>query len=126
MDNPMRLDPSAAQPALTFDCGDLMVDEVVVAADMVPDGYFWEGVLRFVDPSLAEAVELDSESDMFSAQGPASTLEQVRDLMQPYVTDAAELARLIERAETAGFDLEDSEPEEPERPSFLRRLMGRS
>jgi hypothetical protein len=46
--------------------------------------------------------------------------------MQPYVTDAAELARLIERAETAGFDLEDSEPEEPERPSFLRRLMGRS
>ena len=125
MDHLMRLDPAAAEPALSFSCGELPVDEVVLAAGMVPDGYFWEGVLRFLDPSLADTVELDSESYLFAAHASASVLERVRALMLPYATDPAEMAALIGRAEAAGFDLEDSEPDEPERTSFLRRLLGR-
>jgi hypothetical protein len=125
MDTLIRFDPTEDEPSLAFDCGELPVDEVVMSKEMEPNGYFWEGVLRFTDPALSDGVDFDSEAGMFCVYGCASVLEQVRDLMEPYLTDPAKITSLIERAELEGFDLEDSEPEERTK-SFFSRFLGRN
>lgn len=122
----MRFDPADDEPSLIFYCGELPVDDTIIAADMEPNGYFWEGVLRFADPSLSEGLEFDSEADMFCVYGNSSDLAAVRELIEPLLTDTVKIRDLIERAETADFDLEDSEPIDPEpRRSLFSRLFGR-
>lgn len=57
------------QSSVRFYCAAWPADAAVVAAGHEPNGYFWEGVLRFLDPTLAKALELDSEAGMFAAYG---------------------------------------------------------
>lgn len=126
MESLIRFDPTEAEPSLIFDCGDLPVDDVLLAADIEPNGYFWEGVLRFLAPPLSADIEFDSEADMFCIYGDAQLLVQARGHLEPYLTDPTAIARLIEEAQAAGFDLEDSEPEPSgERKSFFGRLWRR-
>lgn len=111
---------------MNFDCGELPVEDTILAADIEPNGYFWEGVLRYLAPSLSEDVEFDSEAGMFCIYGDAEVLAQARGHLEPYLTDSAAIARLIEEAEASGFDLENSESDTVEdRTPFLRNLFRR-
>lgn len=44
-------------------------DESIASAGHEPNGYFWEGVVQYLAPELAEQLELDSEAGMFAAEG---------------------------------------------------------
>lgn len=126
MTEQMRLRTGDDEPSLSFDCGELPVEDTVLAAGIEPNGYFWEGALRFLEPSLSQNIEFDSEAGMFCVYGSEIDLLRARETLQPYLTDVQAVTLLIQRAEGGGFDLEDSEPEEPPtRTSFLARLLGR-
>lgn len=107
--------------SLTFPCGELPVDDALIAAGVEPNGSFWEGVLHYVDGGLAGRVELDSEGSMFCAIGTMRQLERVRTAMDPLVTDPAAITALVRRAEAEGIVLEGWRS----RPTFLGRLLGR-
>ena len=103
----MTLGEVEGSHSLSFDCGDLPVDDVVVAAGHEPNGYFWEGVAQLVAPDLVTQLELDSEGGMFCAYGPRGVLEGLRRLLKPYLEDGPRIARLIATAESSGFDFPD-------------------
>ncbi|MEU6571977.1 Imm51 family immunity protein [Streptomyces parvulus] len=60
--------------SLTLDAGALAADAAVVAAGHEPNGYFWEGLVQFAWPDLAERLDFDSEGGMFCALGSLSDL----------------------------------------------------
>lgn len=93
--------------SLTFYCGELPADEAIGAAGHEPNGYFWEGVVRYLAPALAEGVELDSEAGMFAANGDQAAVEQLRELMAPYLDDGPRIAATIREAEASGFQFDD-------------------
>ncbi|RYC13364.1 hypothetical protein [Nocardioides zhouii] len=109
------------ESSLTFPCGELPVDDALVAAGVEPNGSFWEGVLHYAGRRLAGRVELDSEGSMFCAIGPARLLERIRTVMTPYVTGAAAVVDLVERARAEGIDLEEWRPPR----SLVDRVLGR-
>ncbi len=126
MSSPLILSADLDGPSLTMECGDSPVDDIVLARDLEPSGYFWEGVLRLLDPSAADRLELDSESDRFCVYGDVARLEQARQLLQPYVLDPDQMGALLDRADAEGVDLEDTEPESPVvGTTFLSRLLRR-
>ncbi|MEU0625358.1 Imm51 family immunity protein [Streptomyces rubiginosohelvolus] len=55
--------------SLTWDVGGLAADAAVVAAGHEPNGYFWEGLVRFASPNIVEHVDFDSKAGMFCAVG---------------------------------------------------------
>lgn len=93
--------------SLTFYCGELSADEAISAADHEPNGYFWEGLVRFVAPELAARVELDSESGMFAAYGDRATLEELQRVLAGYLDDGGRVATTIRDAESSGFVFDD-------------------
>lgn len=93
--------------SLTFNCGQLPADEAVSATGHEPNGYFWEALVQYLAPALAEKLELDSEAGMFAATGDLAILEQLRQLMSPYLDDGERVARTIREAEASGFRLDD-------------------
>lgn len=114
------------EPSLTLDCGSTPVDDLVLSRDNEPNGYFWEGVLTFVDPALADSLELDSEGSMFCAYGDPSSLSRAQLLLDPYVTDAEWMSALLDRADAGGVLLEGlADPTPVERPGLLSRLLRR-
>ena len=52
-------------------------------------------------------VELDSEAGMFAANGDRASLEQLRELMAPYLDDGPGIAATIRQAEGSGFQFDD-------------------
>lgn len=94
-------------PSVRFYCGDWPADPAVVAAGHEPNGYFWEGVLRFLDPTLANSIELDSEAGMFAAYGSPAQCDRVRDLLSGLLSDADGISQLVARAEAAGHEFGD-------------------
>lgn len=92
---------------LSFYTDELPVIEALRAAGYEPHGYFWESVVRYLAPDLADALELDSEAGMFSAGGSRAHLEQLRDLIAPVLDDPALAAEVVGRAESDGFPLDD-------------------
>jgi hypothetical protein len=54
--------------SLTFYCAELPAGAAISAAGHEPNGYFWEGMVQYLSPELAELLELDdSEAGMFAA-----------------------------------------------------------
>jgi hypothetical protein len=93
--------------SLTFGCGELPADAAIFAAGHEPNGYFWEGVVEYLDGSLASRVELDSEAGSFYARGDRQLLAQLRELLAVYLDNPEMIARLIREAETSGFQFDD-------------------
>jgi hypothetical protein len=91
----------------TFYCGSLGADEAIRASGHEPNGYFWEGLLRFLAPNLAEVVELDSESGMFAAYGKRRRVKRMRKLLEPYLHDEKRTTSVIRAAESEGFEFDD-------------------
>lgn len=105
--NHIRIAESDGSASLTFYCGELPADDAIAEAGHEPNGYFWEGLVQYLAPSLAERLELDSEAGMFAAYGERSTLEQVQALVEPYIHDGERVATTISEAEAAGFQFDD-------------------
>ncbi|WP_327350308.1 Imm51 family immunity protein [Streptomyces sp. NBC_01304] len=93
--------------SLTLDAGDLAADAAVVAAGHEPNGYFWEGLVQFAWPDLAEHLDFDSEGGMFCALGSLSDLTQLKTVLEPVISSPSAVGELVARAETAGFEFDD-------------------
>jgi hypothetical protein len=93
--------------SLTFYCGELPADEAITAACHEPHGYFWEGMVQYLAPDLANQVELDSEAGMFCAYGDREVLEQLRTLIDPYLDDGERVEVTVREAELSGFQFDD-------------------
>lgn len=93
--------------SLTFYCGELPADGAISAAGHEPNGYFWEGMVQYLAPELAELVELDSEAGMFAAYGERPTLEQLQAIIDPYLDDGERVAVAVREAEASGFQFDD-------------------
>ncbi|MEU6449395.1 Imm51 family immunity protein [Streptomyces sp. NPDC046979] len=93
--------------SLTLAAGDLAADVAVVAAGHEPNGYFWEGLVQFAWPDLAERLDFDSEGGMFSALGSLSDLTQLKTALEPVISNSNAVREIVARAETAGFEFDD-------------------
>ncbi|MEU2393439.1 Imm51 family immunity protein [Streptomyces sp. NPDC007369] len=93
--------------SLTLDAGGLSADAAVVAAGHEPNGYFWEGLVRFAWPDIAEQVEFDSEAGMFCAVGSASDLTRLKTAVESVITSPKAVRDIIARAEASGFEFDD-------------------
>ena len=93
--------------SLTFYCGELPADEAASAAGHEPNGYFWEGMLQYLAPQLAERLDLDSEAGRFAANGDLESLEELQALIDPYLDDGERVVTTIREAEASGFQFDD-------------------
>ncbi|MEU2517017.1 Imm51 family immunity protein [Streptomyces syringium] len=93
--------------SLTLAAGDLSADAAVVAAGHEPNGYFWEGLVQFAWPDLAERLDYDSEGGMFCALGSLSDLTQLKAALEPVISNSSAVREIVARAETAGFEFDD-------------------
>ncbi|MFJ8589284.1 Imm51 family immunity protein [Streptomyces sp. NPDC093595] len=93
--------------SLTWEAGGLAADAAVVAAGHEPNGYFWEGLVRFAWPDLAERLDFDSEAGMFCAVGSPSDLARLRTAVESVITSPEAVRDIIARAETSGFEFDD-------------------
>jgi len=107
MPDHMNLIDMGGSFSLTFGCGELPADVAIFAAGHEPNGYFWEGVVEYLDGSLASQVELDSEAGSFYARGDRALLGQLSELLEAYLDSPEMIARLIRQAETSGFEFDD-------------------
>ncbi|WP_406114918.1 Imm51 family immunity protein [Streptomyces sp. NBC_01014] len=71
--------------SLTLTLGGLAADAAVVAAGHEPNGYFWEGLVQFAWPDLAERLDFDSEGGMFCALGSLRDLTQLKTVLEPVI-----------------------------------------
>jgi hypothetical protein len=88
------------------------VDGAIKEVGHEPNGYFWEGVARYLvqteAPALGNRISYDPEASMFCAYGESrDALEALAALMQPFTTDAARVRRLVTDADAAGFQFDD-------------------
>lgn len=93
--------------SLTLDAGGLAADAAVTAAGHEPNGYFWEGLVRFAWPDLAECLDFDSEAGMFCAVGSPSDLARLRTAVESVITSPETVRDIIARAEISGFEFDD-------------------
>ena len=93
--------------SLTWDADGLAADAAVVAAGHEPNGYFWEGLVRFAWPDMAEHVDFDSEAGMLSAVGSSSDLARLITAVDSVVTNSEAVRDIIARAESSGFEFDD-------------------
>jgi Immunity protein 51 len=103
----IKLIDVAGSSSLLFECGDLPADTAVLAAGHEPNGYYWEGVLRYLAGGLLTQVELDPEAGMFCARGDRAVLGQLREELEGYLDDPARIVRLVREAEASGFQFDD-------------------
>jgi hypothetical protein len=93
--------------SLTFYCGELPADTAISAAGHEPNGYFWEGMVQYLSPELAELLELDSEAGMFAANADRPVLDRLQALIEPYLDDGERVANTVREAEASGFQFDD-------------------
>ncbi|GAA4887966.1 Imm51 family immunity protein [Streptomyces coeruleoprunus] len=93
--------------SLTLATGDVAADAAVVAAGHEPSGYFWEGLVQFAWPDLAERLDFDSEGGMFCALGTMSDLARLKTALEPVISSPGAVREIVARAETAGFEFDD-------------------
>ena len=103
----IKLIDVAGSSSLLFRCGGLPADGAVRAAEHEPNGYFWEGVLRYLAGGLLTKAELDPEAGMFCARGDHVVLGQLRKELAEYLDNPERTARLIREAEASGFQFDD-------------------
>ncbi len=93
--------------SLTLDVGGLAAEAAVVAAGHELNGYFWEGLVQFAWPDLAERLDFDSEGGMLCALGSLNDLTQLKTALEPVISSPRAVCELVARAETAGFEFDD-------------------
>jgi hypothetical protein len=93
--------------SLTLDAGGLAADAAVAAAGHEPNGYFWEGLVRFAWPDIAERLDFDSEAGTFCAVGSSSDLARLKTAVESVITSPEVVRDIIARAETSGFEFDD-------------------
>ncbi|WP_415947401.1 Imm51 family immunity protein [Streptomyces sp. KLOTTS4A1] len=103
----MNLRDFDGEYSLTLTAGGQVADAAVVAAGHEPNGYFWEGLVQFVWPEIAERLEFDSESGMFCALGSSSDLTQLKAAMEALITSPEAVRDIIARAKASGFEFDD-------------------
>ncbi|MFC8795710.1 Imm51 family immunity protein [Streptomyces cinereoruber] len=93
--------------SLTLNAGGLAADGAVAAAGHEPNGYFWEGLVQFAWPDIAEALDFDSEAGMFCAVGSPSGLARLEAALGSVITSPEAVRDIIARAEASGFAFDD-------------------
>ncbi|OII69716.1 Imm51 family immunity protein [Streptomyces sp. CC77] len=93
--------------SLTLAVGGLAADVAVADAGHEPNGYFWEGLVRFAWPGIAEPLDFDSEADMFCAVGTPGDLAQLKTALESVITSPDAVRDILARAETSGFEFDD-------------------
>ncbi|GGW58982.1 hypothetical protein GCM10010503_40130 [Streptomyces lucensis JCM 4490] len=93
--------------SLTWDAGGLVADAAVVAAGHEPNGYFWEGLVRFAWPDIAERLDFNSEAGMFCAVGSSRDLARLKTAVGSIVTSPEAVRDIIARAANTGFEFDD-------------------
>lgn len=96
-----------SEHSLTLDVGGLAADVAVADAGHEPNGYFWEGLVRFAWPDIAEPLDFDSEAGMFCAVGTSRDLAQLKTALESAITSPDAVRDIIARAETSGFEFDD-------------------
>ncbi|MFB4308313.1 Imm51 family immunity protein [Actinomadura sp. GTD37] len=110
---PMRfVETRPGKFSLLLDAGTTQVDGLVEQLGHEPNGYFWEGVARFLVKTEAPALDgrfgYDPEGGMFCAYGEDRTaLQELAELIIPVTTDGDRMRTLIASAEAAGFEFDD-------------------
>lgn len=110
---PLRLIETAPGAfSLLLDAGTTQVDELVEQLGHEPNGYFWEGVARFLVTTEAETLEgrfsYDPEGGMFCAHGDdRAALQELAALMSVVTRDENRMRKLVMSAEAAGFEFDD-------------------
>ncbi|MGW0933072.1 Imm51 family immunity protein [Streptomyces sp. NPDC002644] len=103
----IHLHDFGGEHSLTLDAGGLAADAAVVAAGHEPNGYFWESLVRFAWPDIAEHVDFDSEAGMFCAVGGMSDLARLKTTVESVITSPETVRDIIARAEALGFEFDD-------------------
>ncbi|XQE83728.1 Imm51 family immunity protein [Streptomyces microflavus] len=85
----------------------MAADAAVVASGHEPNGYFWEGLVRFAWPDIAERVDFDSEAGMLCAVGSSSDLTRLKTAVESVITSPEAVRDIIARAEASGFEFDD-------------------
>ncbi|MFC5180582.1 Imm51 family immunity protein [Actinomadura harenae] len=106
------IETSPGSFSLLLDAGTNQVDELVEQRGHEPNGYFWEGVARFLvtteAPSLQDRVSYDPEGSMFCAYGTdRPALEELGTLLTDLATTPTRMDALITAAKAADFDFDD-------------------
>lgn len=106
------LETAPGKFSLLLDAGTTQVDELVEELGHEPNGYFWEGVARFLvsteAPTLKGRFQYDPEGGMFCAYGDDRTaLRDLAELMSAVATDDDRLRGLVTSAQAAGFEFDD-------------------
>jgi hypothetical protein len=88
------------------------IDGVIKQLGHEPNGYFWEGVARYLvqteAPALIDRISYDPEASMFCAYAESrDALETLATLMRLVTTDAVRVRRLVTDADAAGFRFDD-------------------
>ncbi|MBL0888317.1 Imm51 family immunity protein [Myceligenerans indicum] len=100
------------QLSLLLNAGTTPVDAVIEELGHEPNGYFWEGVARWLVSTEARKLDgrfdYDPEGDMFCAHGTdRAALEGLGELMEQVAGDADRMRRLVAAADADGFDFDD-------------------
>lgn len=103
----IKLHDLDGEHSLTLDVGGLAADAAVEDAGHEPNGYFWEGLVRFAWPDLAERLDFDSEAGMFCAVGSPSDLARLKAAVASVITSPEAVRDIVARAETSGFEFDD-------------------
>ncbi|MGW4775976.1 Imm51 family immunity protein [Streptomyces filamentosus] len=93
--------------SLTLSAGGLAADDAVTAAGHEPNGYFWEGLVQFAWPDIAEGLDFDSEAGMFCAVGSPSALARLKTALESVITSPEAVRGIVARAEASGFEFDD-------------------
>ncbi|GAB7101995.1 hypothetical protein JCM4814A_03090 [Streptomyces phaeofaciens JCM 4814] len=103
----IKLHDFDGEHSLTLDVGGLAADVAVAGAGHEPNGYFWEGLVRFAWPDIAEPLDFDGEAGMFCAVGTPSDLAQLKTALESVIASPDEVLDIITRAEISGFEFDD-------------------
>ncbi|MEV5570726.1 Imm51 family immunity protein [Spirillospora sp. NPDC052269] len=98
--------------SLLLDAGTTQVDALVQEHGHEPNGYFWEGLARFLvtteAPSLENRFSYDPEGSMFCAYGSdRPALEALAALLSKAATTPSRMESLITAAKAANVDFDD-------------------
>ncbi|MEY9211491.1 Imm51 family immunity protein [Thermobifida halotolerans] len=88
------------------------MDELIKQLGHEPNGYFWEGVARFLVRTEVNTLEgrfsYDPEAGMFCAYGNDRTaLQELGALMSVVARDGDRMRKLVTSAKATGFEFDD-------------------
>ncbi|RKS79883.1 immunity protein 51 of polymorphic toxin system [Actinomadura pelletieri DSM 43383] len=110
---PLRLvETRSGKFSLLLDAGTTKVDGLVAQLGHEPNGYFWEGVARFLvkteAPDLDGRFSYDPEAGMFCAYGEdRAALQELAEVMLAVIADGDRMRGLVASAESSGFEFDD-------------------